>query len=112
MARRATRKKSARSARPRAGLRRATRRPVHDHQGHSKARCLRILKNLSAYLDDDLSTSICGEIRKHLGACPNCEIFVESLRQTVGLCRHHQPSPLSAADKQALRRDILRAAGV
>lgn len=94
------------------GERRATGRPDPPHPGHTKARCLKILKNLSAYLDDDLTASVCGEIRKHLGACPNCEIFVESLRQTVGLCRQHEPPPLSAADKQVLRREILRAAGV
>ncbi len=92
-------------------VRRATVRQRHEHAGHTKARCLRILNNLSAYLDNDLSASVCGEIRKHLGACPNCETFVESLRQTVGLCRHHQPPPLSAADKQVLHREILRAAG-
>lgn len=83
----------------------------HGPHGHTKAHCLKILRNLSAYLDDDLSGAVCGEIRRHLGACPNCESFVESLRQTIGLCRHHQPHPLSASEKAGLRRQILRAAG-
>ena len=93
------------------GTRRATRRAGHDQHGHTKAQCLNILKNLSAYLDDDLSVSICSEIRKHLGACPNCEVFVESLRQTVTLCRHYQAHPLSTTEKVRLKQDILRAAG-
>jgi len=47
-----------------------------------------ILKKLSAYIDDELPGSLCEELRKHLGACPNCEEFVASLRQTVALCQH------------------------
>ncbi|MBI5855859.1 MAG: zf-HC2 domain-containing protein [Nitrospirae bacterium] len=93
------------------GTRRSTRRSRHDQHGHTKAQCLNILKNLSAYFDDDLPVSVCGEIRKHLGACPNCEVFVESLRQTVTLCRHHEAHPLSTAEKVRLKQDILRAAG-
>lgn len=81
--------------------------PGHDHK---IGRCLHILQRLSAYIDDELASNVCEEIRRHLGACPNCEVFVESLRHTVTLCRH-RPSPvLSPADRQALRENILRAA--
>lgn len=72
--------------------------------------CLNILRQLSAYLDEDLPTNVCNEIRRHLGACPNCETFVTSLRQTIALFRHAPPAPLSTAAKAQLRRQILRAA--
>jgi anti-sigma factor RsiW len=78
--------------------------------GHGKAHCIKILKRLSAYIDDELDFEICAEIREHLGACPNCEEFIESLRQTVRLCRHHRPNPLSASERTQLRARILRAA--
>ncbi|MBS0149420.1 MAG: zf-HC2 domain-containing protein [Nitrospira sp.] len=74
---------------------------------HGKARCLRILRQLSAYIDDELSRNICHEIRRHLGACPNCETFVISLRQTVSLCRHSPSPPLSAASRALMRKKIL-----
>ncbi|MGH7253307.1 MAG: anti-sigma factor family protein [Nitrospiraceae bacterium] len=83
--------------------------PVHSHHGHSKAQCLKVLRRLSAYLDDELSVSICKEIRKHLGACPNCEIFITSLRQTISLCRCADVPSLSPAAKARLRREILKA---
>lgn len=93
-------------------LRRAPRpRPAHKHGGRSKADCLKILRGLSAYLDDELAGNVCREIRKHLGACPNCEVFLDSLRQTITLCRHVEPPPLSAAAKARLRGHILKAAG-
>ena len=48
---------------------------------------------LSAYIDDELPEDICAEFRRHLGACPNCEVFIASLRDTVKLCRQHEPPP-------------------
>ncbi len=84
--------------------------PQHQRQGHGKAHCLKILKQLSAYLDDDLPREICEEIRRHLGACPNCEEFITSLRQTITLCRHHPVRPLSPTAKVRLRRQILKVA--
>ena len=81
------------------------------HAGRSKRHCLKILRELSTYIDDELPATVCQEIRKHMGACPNCELFVESLRQTVGLCRHLEPRPLSGALKARIRRLVLQAAG-
>ncbi|HEX7768314.1 MAG TPA: zf-HC2 domain-containing protein [Nitrospira sp.] len=84
-------------------------KPARPHR-HGKGRCVAIFKKLSAYIDDELPGTLCEELRKHLGACPNCEDFVASLRQTVALCQH-QPAPaLSQAERARMRNDILRAA--
>ena len=85
---------------------RGTARP-HDHD---KGRCLVILRQLSAFIDDELTADICREIRQHLGACPNCEDFVASLRQTVALCRHQPVPTLSPVDRARMRAMILKAA--
>lgn len=77
-------------------------------QGH----CVDLLRQLSAYIDDELPSDICREIRRHLGACPNCEIFIASLRQTVTLCRHRPVPPLKAIDRANLRQAVLNAAKV
>jgi len=95
----------AKPAAPRRRMRPATR----PHQ-HGKGRCLRILRALSAFIDDELSEDICQEIRRHLGACPNCEDFVASLRQTVFLCRHSPAPALSPTDRALMREQILKAA--
>jgi anti-sigma factor RsiW len=81
--------------------------PPHRHgTGH----CVAILKKLSAYLDDELPGDVCADLRRHLGACPNCEEFLVSLRQTVTLCRH-QPAPvLSSAERARMRIQILKTA--
>lgn len=86
-----------------------TRKPT-PHQGHRKRNCVKVLERLSAYLDNELSGDICSEIRAHLGDCPNCEVFLDSLRQTVRLCQQRPSPPLSEKDRAALRRQILKAA--
>ncbi len=86
-----------------------TRNPT-PHQRHGKRHCVKILERLSAYLDDELSGDVCKEIRVHLGECPNCEVFLDSLRHTVQLCQHQPPPSLSAKDRAAIRRQILKGA--
>jgi len=81
------------------------------HHTHSEGQCVDLLRQLSAYIDDELPSDICGEIRRHLGACPNCEVFIASLQQTVTLCRHRPAPELTAVDRRNMRRIILDAAG-
>lgn len=76
---------------------------------HEPGRCLRILRALSAFIDDELPTDVCVEIRRHLGACPRCEDFVTSLRQTVSLCRRSPAPVLSGNDRAQMREKILTA---
>ena len=87
----------------------STTRHQHDH---GKGRCLNILRQLSAYIDDELAGDICNEIRRHLGSCPNCEVFVSSLRQTVSLCRSRPSPSLSTDDRAMMRQNILKAAQI
>ena len=84
--------------------------PTRHRHAHANGRCLRILRRLSAYIDDELSASICQEIRRHLGACPNCETFMTSLRLTVSLCRHNPAPALSTTDRALMRAKILETA--
>lgn len=83
-------------------------RAPHSHR-HTKAQCLKILRHLSTYLDNELAEEVCRDIRAHLGACPNCELFIGSLRRTITLCRHAEPPPLSAESKARLHRLIVQA---
>ncbi|HXT66928.1 MAG TPA: zf-HC2 domain-containing protein [Nitrospiraceae bacterium] len=77
---------------------------------HGQGHCLELLKQLSAYIDDELPADICREIRRHLGACPNCEVFIASLQHTVTLCRHRPAPQLTSVDRMNMRRAILDAA--
>ena len=81
------------------------------HHTHGEGQCVDLLRQLSAYIDDELPSDICREVRRHLGACPNCEVFIASLQQTVTLCRHRPALQLTSADRMTMRRMILDAVG-
>ena len=81
----------------------------HGHT-HSQGHCVDLLRQLSAYIDDELPSDICREIRRHLGTCPNCEVFIASLQHTVTLCQHRPVPRLTSVDRVNMRRAILDAA--
>jgi len=78
----------------------------HGHT-HGQGHCVDLLRQLSAYIDDELPSDICREIRRHLGACPNCEVFIASLQHTVTLCRHRPAPQLTSTERMNMRRAIL-----
>jgi anti-sigma factor RsiW len=81
----------------------------HRHM-HGQGHCLDLLRQLSAYIDDELPSDICREIRRHLGACPNCEVLIASLQHTITLCRHRPAPQLTSVDRMNMRHAILDAA--
>ena len=84
--------------------------PSSHSQSHGQGHCMDLLRQLSAYIDDELPSDICQEIRRHLGACPNCEVFIASLQHTVTLCRHRPAPQLTSVDRMNMRHAILDAA--
>jgi anti-sigma factor RsiW len=58
--------------------------------------CQDVLALLSDYVDFELPLADCGEVERHLAGCAECLEFVESLRNTIALCRAYAPDALSA----------------
>ena len=85
-------------------------KPSSQGHSHRQGDCVNLLRQLSAYIDDELPSDVCTEIRRHMGACPNCEVFIASLQHTVTLCRHRPAPQLTSADRKNMRRAILDAA--
>lgn len=73
--------------------------------GPASPGCREMFARLSEYLDGELDPGICEEIESHLGDCPPCQAFLESLRRTVDLTRD-----LPVADlPEDLTRDVVEA---
>jgi anti-sigma factor RsiW len=79
--------------------------PVSTFDGLS---CEQIFALLSEYLDADLPPDLCERLTAHMKGCAPCLEFVESLRQTIVLCRQFQaeqlPVPLADHVRTKLRR--------
>jgi anti-sigma factor RsiW len=61
---------------------------------HHPESCQDVLALLSDYVDFELPLADCGEIERHLAGCAACLEFVESLRNTIALCRAYAPGAL------------------
>lgn len=57
-------------------------------------KCLEYINDLNDYLDGEIDPSLCAEIEAHVGECNNCSIMVDTLRQTVKLCREGKEEKL------------------
>ena len=53
----------------------------------SHDRCRDLLKQLSRYVDGDLTGGERRAVVMHLKKCPCCQTMAESLQKTVGMCR-------------------------
>lgn len=71
--------------------------------------CKELFALLSDYLNLELPPDACKQIDSHLAGCPPCIEFVESLRKTVELCRHYQPTELPEPLGKHAREQLLEA---
>ena len=64
--------------------------------------------------DDDLSADDCDQIETHLGTCPPCQAFLNTLQRTVDFCRDNTVDSLNDPRhsdlKKTLRKTYLEAA--
>jgi anti-sigma factor RsiW len=56
--------------------------------------CNQHIEKICDYIDGEIDKSLCAELETHLKECNNCRIMVDTLRQTVVLCREGKPEPL------------------
>jgi len=47
--------------------------------------CRDLLNSLSDYVDGSLQEEFCVEIERHMSACEDCRIVIDTLRKTVDL---------------------------
>ena len=70
-------------------------------------KCPDYINGLNDYIDGEIDPELCAEIERHLGQCENCRIMVDTLRQTVTLCREGQRERLPEA-LEAKLNNLLR----
>jgi anti-sigma factor RsiW len=65
-----------------------------------------LFERLSEYIDRELDAPACKEIEAHIKACKPCQVCLDTLKQTVNLCRnletHQVPETLSHKLKAAI----------
>ncbi len=64
--------------------------------------CREIKAQLSDYIDGELDSSLCAQLERHLEACPDCRIVVDTLHKTILLYRHYGRTPTPAGFQERL----------
>jgi anti-sigma factor RsiW len=70
--------------------------------------CSKHIQDIADYLDGELDAKLCEDLENHLKDCKNCRLMVDSLKQTVILCRdgvrEELPESISSRLNDVIRR--------
>lgn len=44
-------------------------------------------KKICDFMGEDLNTPVCKEVAEHLESCPNCKVYLDTVKKTVTLCQ-------------------------
>jgi len=66
--------------------------------------CKEVIQKLSEYLDGDLAPDLESDLRRHLEACEDCGIIVDTTRKTIEIFCNTEPAPLPEDVQQRLNR--------
>ena len=64
------------------------------------------LAEIFDYLDGEASDALCAQIEQHLESCNDCQIVVDTLRQTVNLYRRLPQPDLPGAARERLYKTL------
>jgi len=70
--------------------------------------CSKYIQNIADFIDGDIDETLCADIEKHLEECNNCRLMVDTLKQTVVLCRDGKQEKLPP-EIEAKLNNVLKA---
>jgi anti-sigma factor RsiW len=73
---------------------------------HSHKNCLALFERLSEYIDKEVDTPTCKAIEAHIKACKPCQVCLETLKQTVDLCKNLERSQVPETLSLKLKESI------
>ena len=68
--------------------------------------CSKYIQNIADYIDGEIDESLCADIEKHLKECNNCRLMVDTLKQTVVLCRDGKKEKLPPEIENKLNNSL------
>jgi anti-sigma factor (TIGR02949 family) len=57
-------------------------------------KCREVIRELSSYLDGQLTPDAMAELDRHLGHCEDCRVVVDTVRKTIDIYCKAEPVPL------------------
>ncbi len=70
--------------------------------------CNKHIQEIADYIDGELDAKLCDDIEDHLKDCKNCRLMVDTLKQTVILCKDGKkeelPESISSKLNEAIKK--------
>jgi len=73
--------------------------------------CRGLIREISAYLDGELSPELLAEIEVHLERCKDCRVIVDTTRKTIEIYYRAQPLPLPTDVRERLHQALSKRLG-
>jgi RNA polymerase sigma-70 factor (ECF subfamily) len=70
-------------------------------------RCKEMFAQLSDYLDEELDSSMCEELERHMDGCEPCQAFLASLQRSIEQCHKIPAESMDPKLASELRRSLL-----
>ena len=46
-----------------------------------------VYKQICDFMGEDLDAPVCKEVAEHLESCPNCKVYLDTVKKTVTICQ-------------------------
>jgi len=69
-------------------------------------RCEEILREISNYIDDDVTPELRRQVERHLGDCRRCTVLVNTTRKTLTLVADHCAMELPKGVSERLMKQL------
>lgn len=73
-----------------------------------KLTCEELVKHLSDYLDNELDEALSRAAQEHLQTCENCQVVLDTTKQTILLYKEHHIVELPSSRKNQLYNQIAK----
>lgn len=74
------------------------------HESHRD--CSHLLEALGQYLDGEIESELCRELREHLKECGRCQVVVDTTRRTIRFYSRQEPFDLPPGVLESLQRRL------
>lgn len=66
-----------------------------------KITCNQVLNHICENLDEEINSPTCLSIKFHLNECPDCAVYLKSLKNTINLYKNYPlPKPSGTANRK------------
>jgi hypothetical protein len=49
-----------------------------------------IYKQICDFMGEDLNAPVCKEVAEHLESCPDCKVYLDTVKKTVTICQESE----------------------